>query len=95
MSLNFLLSEKIWCHAKTTIALSALHEIGAHYFWHQEDDYTLTSKNFVWVYPGKKLLKNSILVMPEWDMEVSKIKLDKEIFGVCSDYVLELRESNS
>ena len=22
-------------------------------------------------------------------------KLDKEIFGVCSDYVLELRESNS
>ncbi len=31
----------------------------------------------------------------EWDMEVSKIKLDKEIFAVCSDYVLELRESNS
>ena len=28
--------------------------------------------------------------------ETSKsVNLDKEIFGVCSDYVLELRESNS
>ena len=79
---NFLLNEKIWCHAKTNMALSALHEIGAHYFWHQEDDYTLTSRGFVWVYPGKPLIKNSIAVLPE------KFKQDLSIcYGICTDNI--------
>ena len=79
---NFLLSEKIWCHAKTTIALSALHQIGAHYFWHQEDDYTITSKGFIWTYPGKKLLPNSICVLPE---EANYIEIN--CLGICSDFI--------
>ena len=40
---KFLLNSKIWCHAKTNEALIALDQIKAHYFWHQEDDYTITS----------------------------------------------------
>ena len=43
---EFLLNKKIWCHAKTNDALYALEKIKAHYFWHQEDDYTITSKGF-------------------------------------------------
>ena len=79
---NFLLNKKIWCHAKTKDALSALEKIKAHYFWHQEDDYTITSKGFVWTYPGKSLLTNSICVLPE-------IVNYKEIncLGICSDYI--------
>ena len=79
---NFLLNEKIWCHAKTTIALSALHQIGAHYFWHQEDDYTITSKGFIWTYPGKKLLPNSICVLPE---DANYIEIN--CLGICSDFI--------
>ena len=79
---NFLLNKKIWCHAKTPEALLALKEIKAHYFWHQEDDYTLTSKGFVWVYPGKPLIKNSIAVLPE------KFKQDLSIcYGICTDNI--------
>ena len=79
---NFLLNKKIWCHAKTKDALSALEKIKAHHFWHQEDDYTITSKGFIWTYPGKSLLTSSICVLPE-------IANYKEINcqGICSDYI--------
>ena len=79
---HFLLNEKIWCHAKTPEALIALHKINAHYFWHQEDDYTLTSKGFFWTYPGKKLMRNSICVLPE---KSNYKKIDCR--GICSDYI--------
>ena len=79
---EFLLNKKIWCHAKTKEALSALDEIKAHFFWHQEDDYTITSKGYIWTYPGKKLLSKSICVLPE------KTNY-KEIncLGICSDFI--------
>ena len=32
------------------------------YFWHQEDDYTLTSEGYVWVYPGKPLIKKDLTI---------------------------------
>ena len=79
---NFLLNKKIWCHAKTKDALSALEKIKAHYFWHQEDDYTITSRGFVWTYPGKSLLTNSICVLPE----VANYN-EINCLGICSDYI--------
>ena len=79
---EFLLNNKLWCHAKTNEALIALDRIKAHYFWHQEDDYTITSKGFFWTYPGKKLLQKSICVLPE------KSNYDKiDCLGICSDFI--------
>lgn len=79
---NFLLNDKIWCHAKTNEALFELNKINAHYFWHQEDDYTITSKGFIWTYPGKKLFSKSICVLPEI---VNYETID--CLGICSDYI--------
>ena len=59
-----------------------MSKINCHYFWHQEDDYTITSKGIIWTYPGKLLLKNSICVLPEL--------FNKQILnclGICSDYI--------
>tara|TARA_B100001121_G_C18400933_1_gene485388 strand:+ start:106 stop:531 length:426 start_codon:yes stop_codon:yes gene_type:complete len=82
VSKDFLLNKKIWCHAKTNEALIALHEINAHFFWHQEDDYTITSKGYIWTYPGKKLLSKSICVLPE------KANYEKiNCLGICSDFI--------
>ena len=79
---DFLLNNKLWCHAKTNEALIALDRIKAHYFWHQEDDYTITSKGFFWTYPGKKLLQKSICVLPE------RANYDKiDCLGICSDFI--------
>jgi len=79
---SFLSNDKLWCHAKDAESLSELTKMNCHYFWHQKDDYTITSKGFIWVYPGKSLIKNSICVIPE------KFKQDYSMcYGVCSDYL--------
>lgn len=82
IDVNFLTNKKIWCHAKESTALEKLKLIDAIYFWHQNDDYTITSNGYFWTYPGIKLLENSICVMPE----ISKYK---KIYckGICSDFI--------
>lgn len=62
------------------------HEIEFHYFWHQKDDYTLTSKGWIWAYPDKKVEMSglTIAVMPELnDTDVSNFT------GICSDYIID------
>ena len=78
--------KKLWCHAKTREALIALQKIKAHYFWHQNDDYTITSKGFIWTYPGKKLLPQSICVLPE-NVNYKTINC----LGICSDFILKYK----
>jgi hypothetical protein len=76
---------KLWIHCKNIDSIMYFQECGYefNYFWHQEDDITLTSKNNIWTFPGKKLTKRSIAVLPEsvkdWELT--------ECFGVCSDYI--------
>ena len=84
---KFLENNQFWCHAKNTEAIYEMSKINCHYFWHQEDDYTITSKGIIWTYPGKLLLKNSICVLPEL--------FDKQILnclGICSDYIQKYKK---
>lgn len=82
---SFLLNKKLWCHAKNIQALEQLIKLGAHCFWHEEDDCTLTSKGFLWTYPGKELTEMSICVMPG----DNNYKFTN-CYGVCSDYVEDI-----
>lgn len=85
--------EYLWIHCKN---VEALYEFssktnGYNYFWHQEDDFTLTSNNYIWTYPGKTYTSKSVIVMPEWDnMNWDKLKVTN-CFGICSDYVGKLK----
>ena len=80
---NFLFNSKFWCHAKNIEALKFMLENNIHCFWHQEDDYTITSKNKIWVYPNKLLVTNSICVMPEVGFQGNI----SDCHGICSDYI--------
>ncbi len=97
ISLDYIKERKnnLWIHAKNSEALSFLsnlnEKIDLHFFWHQEDDYTLTSKNIPWIYPGREVIPNGIMVMPEMVMDVNKIFKDSAR-GVCSDFVGSIRE---
>ena len=75
---------KLWIHCKNIESLISFQEseYEFNFFWHQEDDVTLTSKNYTWAYPGKQPIKNSIAVMPE----IHKENITQCI-GVCSDYI--------
>ena len=48
VSQKFLENKKFWCHAKNIEALEKLQKLKTKYFWHQEDDYTLTSNGYIW-----------------------------------------------
>jgi len=85
-------NDKIWWHCKNFAALEILQNSGLNYFWHQEDDHTLTSKGFIWTYPGKEIGKRNIVVMPENTLSLSQIyKLN--CYGICSDYVLNIKNN--
>ena len=51
---EFLEQTGLWIHAKNLEALYILSKTNLVYFWHQEDDFTLTSNNYIWTYPGKE-----------------------------------------
>lgn len=86
---------KTWIHCKN---VEALYYFTTHisekynYFWHENDQYTLTSKNYIWTYPGKNLTNISIMVMPEYvDKSLMNTK-DVVCHGICSDYVEKIKE---
>jgi glycerophosphoryl diester phosphodiesterase len=78
---SFLENKKLWCHAKNLDALNLmLKNNKIHCFWHQNDDFTLTSKNYIWTYPDKDTRDNSIIVL------IKKQKIPKKTFGICTDF---------
>ena len=84
VNLSFLENKKLWCHAKNLDALNLMiKNKKIHSFWHQNDDFTLTSKNYIWTYPNKNTGSNSIIVLKN-----SKDKIPKKCFGICTDFAL-------
>lgn len=74
---------KLWVHCKNLECLeNCENAIELHYFWHELDTVTLTSQGFIWAYPGKQPIKNSIAVMPE----IFGDNIENCI-GICSDYI--------
>lgn len=77
--------DKLWIHCKNIEAIDYVKNIVGelNYFFHNTDDATLTSKGYIWTYPGKALTKNSIAVLPE----LNNVKIPDKISGICSDYI--------
>ena len=85
---KFLENSKFWCHAKNNSALYELSIINCHYFWHETDDYTITSLGYIWIYPNKPILKNGICVLPE---KFENKDINNKCKGICSDYILNYK----
>ena len=83
--LKFLKNKKLWCHAKNLLALNTMLSNDIHCFWHQQDDFTLTSRGFVWTFPNQNLTSRSICVMPEkCNHNHDDLKI---VAGICSDFI--------
>ena len=84
--------DNLWIHCKnlSSLRLFCNSLIDFNYFWHQEDYFTLTSKKYIWTYPGQAYTPNSVIVMPEWKYtDWDKLRV-AECYGICSDYVKKL-----
>jgi hypothetical protein len=80
--------DKLWIHCKNIEAMEWFNDIGGfNYFWHETDTVTLTSSGFIWAYPGKQSIRNSIAVMPE----IHKDNIT-DCIGVCSDYISDYKK---
>jgi hypothetical protein len=86
---------RVWFHAKNQDALYHLRytefeeSVRCNYFWHQNDDYTITSPHsYIWTYPGKRLLYKSICVLPESNIyDTRKNTVCFGASGICTDYI--------
>lgn len=102
---SLFLDSRVWCHCKNFDALARLRimsgsEREIHFFWHQEDDYTLTSQGIIWAYPGKYTSSSGLFeppivsVMPERCFGSENVSLEKlrECYGVCTDEVYRYQQ---
>ena len=87
ISLDWLVSNEkfLWVHCKNFEAIDYLskNQINLNYFFHDSDDLTLTSRNFMWIYPKKTYSNNSVIVCKD-DVEFINY-LKKPPLGVCTD----------
>jgi hypothetical protein len=78
---------KLWIHCKNHQAIEYLNGKDLNWFWHDNDDMTLTSKGFIWSHPKIQPLKNSIAVLPDnykWNL--------KNCIGICSDHINQYKK---
>lgn len=89
VSKDFLLDigPKAWFHCKNLEALYFFNTAVPHlkHFWHQEDDYTLTSSGHIWTYPDKPVTDKSIIVSVN-----QRVQVALHCYGICSDYVSDI-----
>jgi hypothetical protein len=84
ISEEFLKLKGLWCHAKNLDALKYMSDNRIeNYFWHQYDDFTLTSSGFIWTYPNKRTVDRSIIV----DFDENWKNKNYNCYAVCVDYL--------
>ena len=91
---SWLVKELLVLHCKNIAAVERLTEINDplnNFFWHDEDDVTLTSSGWIWAYPGVEVNSNkAIAVLPELEgTDVSGFG------GICSDFIEEYKKDGS
>jgi hypothetical protein len=88
---EFLERDELWCHAKNLGALQYLLNNNIHCFWHEGDQRTLTSRGYIWTYPGKDTVAESVIV----ELTSTLPTITEQITGVCGDYVANWRKEDS
>lgn len=85
-------TNQIWVHCKNSRALDYAMRHDLHCFFHNTDDYTMTSRGYVWAYPGKPLSSHKcVAVLPQSSDELQH-DWQIQYAAVCSDYVERLKQ---
>lgn len=75
-------NNRILFHAKNLQALEELTIRKLHVFWHENDDFTLSSYQFIVTYPTKTTTYMSIIMKPE----LYTLDSIKSCYAICTDY---------
>lgn len=80
------LQEYLWIHAKTISAIEWLSKTNLHWFWHENDKITMTSKGCIWTYP-EIFIQNSVVNQPDDNSSfwTDKLWQKTQYVGICHD----------
>lgn len=83
-------AKNLWLHCKNIESIDRLlPNKGLKFFFHQNDDLTLTSNNILWVFPKKPYTKNSIIV----SNDLKDISAGEDLpYGICTDFPVEFKK---
>lgn len=84
VEVDFLKTDRLWCHAKNMAAMERMADEKIHHFWHENDKYTITSKGIPWCFPNN-YLKHGITVVKEPLPPLFPVK------GICTDIPIFFR----
>ena len=73
------IKDRAWLHCKNLEAVQKFMGTDYHWFWHEEDKVTLTSKGYIWCFPGYEV-EGGIMVDHGQDIKPGII-----MAGVCTD----------
>lgn len=84
------LASKIWYHCKDSVALDYFKRSELdHYFWHDKDKFTITSKGFFWTADPCACYPSGTIIVAK-DIDESKRQLNTNCAGICSPFVDDL-----
>jgi len=82
---GFLEDDRVWVHLKNVECYEIFkNKNHCNFFYHQNDQMTLTSKKFGWMFPKIGYFPNSIFVMPELFPEINSS--NSTFYGICTDF---------
>jgi len=87
IQLSFMERPQVWTHAKDLQGYVSLHgQKNVHVFWHDKDEFAITSKGIKWASTGI-ITHDGIMVMPEYSPFALTVIRSFEVrpLGVCSD----------
>ena len=92
---SYLENSKLICHAKTSESfMMMLKNRYIHTFWNSKDLYAITSEDFLWSLDSEKgIVDNPKLILCDVEFRgfmITKWHYDK-FYGICSDYVGEIK----
>lgn len=94
------ISSNAWFHCKDFDALKLFSTntklSKTNFFFHNNEDYVLTNKKYVWTYPGKQIFSKSILVLPETlSMNEIDFFIGLKPYGICTDYPMLFNQAKT
>jgi glycerophosphoryl diester phosphodiesterase len=94
VDLKFILkhNEKLWVHCKNIEAMSYFNDFNfINFFGHSYDNFTLTSKRYIFTKPGQRQTRGSVCVMPEKSGRLGDVA--SLTYGVCTDFPMLYKEN--
>lgn len=74
-------------------SLSKIYKI-SHCFSHEDDNFTITNRGWIWSHPKMGFVPNSIFVLPEKFVSLNSREFRNKINllkGICTDFPLEIK----